>query len=133
MDHLHKNILFFDSYCNLCNGLINFLIKHDTQKSIHFAGLNGLTAKKLLQADFLASNNSVLFFYKNKLYKKSTAAILAVSLLGFPWKLCLVLLVFPRFLRDPFYDFVAQNRYAWFGKRDTCRLATEKEREQFLD
>jgi predicted DCC family thiol-disulfide oxidoreductase YuxK len=39
----------------------------------------------------------------------------------------------PRFIRDAVYDWVARNRYGWFGKRDSCRLPSSEERAVFLD
>jgi predicted DCC family thiol-disulfide oxidoreductase YuxK len=38
----------------------------------------------------------------------------------------------PRPLRDTVYDWVAANRYRWFGQRASCRIPTPQERERFL-
>jgi len=36
-------------------------------------------------------------------------------------------------VRDFFYDLIAKNRYALFGKRETCRLPTPEERALFVE
>ncbi|MEI6586841.1 MAG: DCC1-like thiol-disulfide oxidoreductase family protein, partial [Sediminibacterium sp.] len=30
------NIILFDGVCNLCNGTVLFLIKHDKKNNLHF-------------------------------------------------------------------------------------------------
>lgn len=41
-------------------------------------------------------------------------------------------LVVPPFLRDKFYDFVAANRYNWFGEAPECRLWDDRFDERFV-
>ena len=65
-------------------------------------------------------------------YTRSTAALRILGMLDYPWALLRALLIIPRVLRDAMYDLVARNRYAWFGRRDSCRLPTPEERELFL-
>jgi predicted DCC family thiol-disulfide oxidoreductase YuxK len=52
--------------------------------------------------------------------------------LGIPWSLFGVLMIIPRQIRDPFYDFVARHRYQWMGKSDSCRVPTEEDRKRFV-
>ena len=37
-----------------------------------------------------------------------------------------------RVVRDGVYSFIARNRYRWFGRKDTCRIATPAEKARFL-
>lgn len=126
-------ILFFDGYCNLCNGLVDFLIQRDQKKLIHFAPLSGSTAEDLLSTELRKKVDSVILYYQGRLYLRSTAAIWTLSLLGGAWKLILVLFIFPAFMRDPIYKLIARNRYRWFGKKEHCRIPNEDEKERFLD
>jgi predicted DCC family thiol-disulfide oxidoreductase YuxK len=52
--------------------------------------------------------------------------------LGFPWSLMAVFRILPRDLRDRLYDFLARNRFRWFGRRKTCLLATPGDDDRFL-
>ena len=67
------------------------------------------------------------------MFERSTAALRIITALGGIWRLAGLLRLVPRFLRDAVYDWVARNRYGWFGKRDSCRLPSPEERAVFLD
>ncbi len=128
-----STILFFDGYCKLCNGLVDFIIKRDAKNQFHFAPLSCIEASKILSEDLRLKTDSVILSYQGRIYIHSTAAIWTLSLLGGIWKLSLILFIFPSFIRDPIYKLIAKNRYSWFGKRDTCRIPTLSEQEKFLD
>ncbi len=48
------------------------------------------------------------------------------------WKLTQVFLVFPEGLRNIVYDYIAKNRYQWFGKKDACMIPSKEIQEKFL-
>lgn len=126
-------ILFFDGVCNLCNKVVDFFIKKDTNQIIRYSSLQGETAKKLLDPKLINELNTVVFFEKGKTYTKSEAVIRALIHLGPKYALTSIFLVLPSFFRDPFYNLVAKTRYKFFGKRDSCRLPTHSEKKLFLD
>ncbi|MGB3019508.1 MAG: thiol-disulfide oxidoreductase, partial [Ignavibacteria bacterium] len=35
-------------------------------------------------------------------------------------------------LRDIVYDYIAKNRYKWFGKKDACRIPDAETKSRFL-
>jgi predicted DCC family thiol-disulfide oxidoreductase YuxK len=53
-------------------------------------------------------------------------------LLGFPYNFSIVLYLIPRFLRDDFYMFIANNRYQWFGKYTACKIPSPEIQKKFL-
>jgi predicted DCC family thiol-disulfide oxidoreductase YuxK len=134
-----KNIIFFDGLCNLCNQWVDFVLKL-SQNQFYFAPLQGETAKKLLDpALYMGSGGeegpkSIVFIDQEGLYIQSAAVLKIFSKLSSPsWKvLSKVGSLIPGRMRDSIYDHVASRRYAWFGKRETCRLPTEQERSRFL-
>jgi predicted DCC family thiol-disulfide oxidoreductase YuxK len=76
--------------------------------------------------------NSVILLMNNRVYTKSTAALLiAKKLKGF-WPLLYTLIIIPTFIRDAVYAFIAQNRYRWFGKKATCWLPNDEISTLFL-
>lgn len=133
----YTSIIFFDGVCNLCNGLVDFLMRKDRHAHFVFASLQGQTAKELLfsgRSPQASDINSVIYLCEGNVHRSSTALIYILRDLGgwCSWLATLLLLV-PRPIRDLVYEAVARNRYRIFGKRDICRFPTPEERARFLD
>lgn len=128
----HNHIIFFDGVCNLCNGAVNFVIDRDPDKFFKFAPLQSEEANKYLPKENLKELNSIVYFQNGKIHTKSSAALRIGRKLAGPVKLVYVFIIFPPFIRDLIYDFIARNRYKWFGKKDTCRLPEPGIKERFL-
>ncbi len=128
------NILLFDGICNLCNGSVNFIIKHDKNNRIKFASLQSESGQRLLIKLGFSINDikSVVLIQGNEINTKSTAVLKLLRILGPPWSFLYVFVVIPRFLRDLVYDAVANSRYKLFGKRDECMIPTSELKEKFL-
>lgn len=127
-----KVIVFFDGYCNLCNRSVDFLIRRDPKKRFFFAPLQGETARSHLDSALLRNTDTVVLWVDGAVYTRSEAALRALALMGFPWSLLAVFRIVPRGLRDAVYNFIAERRLRWFGKRSNCRLPSEEEKERFL-
>ncbi|WP_421889945.1 thiol-disulfide oxidoreductase DCC family protein [Marinoscillum sp.] len=128
-------VIFFDGVCNLCNSAVNFVIDRDTDRQFLFASLQSDFAHdKLARYEVNPSLlQSILLLKNGQLYHKSDAALEVASLLGGPWRLLSVFKIVPKFIRDFFYDWIAKNRYRWFGRQETCRVPTPDLKERFLD
>jgi len=120
-------IIFFDGYCNLCNAAVNWIIKKDKKHVFKFASLQGATAKKHIPTE-MQQFDSIILFINDKFYTHLQAVGIICKHLGFPYKLGVIFYTLPKFL----YNFIAKNRYRWFGKKETCRLPTAAEKMQFL-
>lgn len=129
-----QNIILFDGVCNMCNNTVDFLMKIDKNKSLQFASLQSDFAKeKLREINFTQEINSLIFIRNNYPYYYSDAAAYILIEAGGIYKLIgKLILLFPKFIRDSVYKFIAKHRYQWFGKRNTCRIPTEEEKERFL-
>ena len=128
-------LLLFDGVCNLCNGFVNFLIDHDPHGQIRVGALQSEAARPYLEAFGLDPEalDSVVLIERGQVYRKSTAALRVARRLEAPWPLAYyAFIAVPRPLRDAVYDVVANNRYDWFGKRDSCRMPTPELQERFL-
>ncbi len=126
-------VVYFDGYCNVCNAFVNFLILRDKKRVLKFASLQSRTAETRLPRGFSEDVNTMVFEDNGKITVRSTGALNAIAALGGIWRLAKVLQIIPRVVRDGFYDWFAEHRYVWFGKRETCRIASIEERAQFLD
>lgn len=129
-------ILLFDGVCNLCNGFVQFIIRHDAQQIFRFSSLQSGTGRGVLQ--YIADNvgpvpDSLILLYKGHYYTKADAALKIARLLGGGWRLLVVGYILPAFIRNGIYDLVARNRYKWFGKRDECMIPTPELTSRFLD
>jgi predicted DCC family thiol-disulfide oxidoreductase YuxK len=67
-----------------------------------------------------------------KHYIKSTAALTIAKSLSGAYPLLYGFMIIPPFIRNWVYDFIARNRYKWFGKKDRCMIPTEGLKDKFL-
>ena len=131
---MNSNLILFDGVCNFCNFWVNFIIDHDDKRYFKFASLQSDIAKRTLieKKINISKIDSIILVVNDQVFFKSSAALqIAKKLNGF-WKILYIFSVIPSSLRDLIYDFVAKNRYNWFGKRDTCRVPSKAEKELFL-
>lgn len=126
-------ILFFDGVCNLCNGTIDFFIKKDHKRKFKYAPLQGKTAPNLIGDKATKDLNSVVLYCNGQTYYKSQAILTALKILGFPYSMLFIFILIPTSLSNLIYDYIAKNRYRFFGKKTTCRLPSLEEKELFLD
>ena len=129
----HATVLF-DGVCNLCNGSVLFVIDRDPAGYFHFVALQSETARRLLaEHDGPPPDlSSIVLVEEGRVYTRSTAALRIARRLTGPWRLLHVCLLVPRPVRDAVYDWVARNRYRWFGKEEACRLPSPELRARFL-
>ncbi|MFL2574531.1 MAG: thiol-disulfide oxidoreductase DCC family protein [Flavobacteriales bacterium] len=129
-----KKIILFDSTCLMCNNFVKYLIKLDKDEVFKFSSTNGVTAKKIFEksTDQLEKIDSVIF-YNKKVYTKSSAVINILSELGGIYKLAYIFNIIPSFISDSIYDYIARNRFQWFGKLDKCPMPEKKNISRFLD
>ncbi|MBK8499719.1 MAG: DUF393 domain-containing protein [Flavobacteriales bacterium] len=127
-----ERIVFFDGVCGLCNHFVDRLLRMDRARSLHFAPLQGSTAQERLPAGMADAMESVVYLRDGVVLQRSDAALQILIDLG-GWRvLHRGWFIFPRTFRDFVYDWIARNRYRWFGKHETCRIPTPAERSRFL-
>ncbi len=129
-----KSIILFDGVCNLCNSSVNFILKHDKKKQFIFTSLQSDAAKKiLLQFPMKIFNlDSIILIENGLIYEKSTAALKISKHLYNGYQLLYIFIILPKVIRDWVYNYIAKNRYNWFGKKDTCMIPSEKIKNRFL-
>ncbi|MBL7960506.1 DUF393 domain-containing protein [bacterium] len=128
-----KPIIFFDGVCGLCNRAVDFLIRHDKNRVFLFAPLQGETALRELPGALTHNPETIVCKDIEALYYKSDAILHIMIKIGGIWKLTTLFYIIPRFIRDFFYDVVANNRYKVFGKKASCRMPSPEERTLFLN
>ena len=127
-------VILFDGVCNLCNGFIQFVIARDPGAQFRFGAITTPAAQALLHAAGVeTAPDSIVLLEDTRVFWRSDAALRIARRLSFPWRLAYGLVIVPRFLRDPVYDFIAAHRYQWFGRRDVCMVPTPDLKQRFLD
>ncbi|MCL4125396.1 UNVERIFIED_CONTAM: hypothetical protein GTU68_011146 [Idotea baltica] len=132
----HNKLILFDGVCNLCNNTVQYVIKHDKKDVFRFAALQsdiGQVIIKRHDIDTSKVDSILLFSNENGIKVKSTAALFIAKDLGFPNNLMSVFLIIPAFIRNWVYNYIAKNRYKWYGKREECMIPTPELRAKFLD
>ena len=130
----NKKIILFDGVCNLCNSTIQKIIKHDKNDVFRFAPLQSDVARQIINERGIDTENldSVILIDPGvAYYHKSTAAIeIAKHLKGYSWMK--IFKPLPEGFRDGIYSIIANNRYNWFGKKESCMIPTPELEALFL-
>lgn len=129
-----KPILLFDGVCNLCNGFVQFIIKRDPKATFRFTALQSEAGQQLLQEANLPTKelSTVVLWENGKFYTHSDVPLRVVRHLSFGWRVFIIFKILPKFIRDSIYNWVAQNRYRWFGKKESCMIPTPELKARFL-
>ncbi|CAM3126411.1 thiol-disulfide oxidoreductase DCC family protein [Flavobacterium frigoris] len=130
-----KKIILFDGVCNLCNSAVQFIIKHDKKDLFRFVALQSDLGKKIsnhIGIDSKKMDSIILYEPGIAYYHKSEAALEIASQLGSFYSLLGVFKILPSSLSDLIYDWVARNRYKWFGKKESCMIPTPELKSKFL-
>ena len=129
-----QQIILFDGVCNFCNFWVNFILDRDKKDIFRFAAIQSVPGQRIMNVIGMSDTviQTLILIDGNNIYTKSTAALKVIKNLSGPIKTLYPFILLPKVLRDFFYDAIARYRYKLFGKRDTCRVPTIKEREKFL-
>lgn len=127
-------VLLFDGVCNLCNASVQWVLTHDHRAQFRFAALQSTVGQDLLRQHGLASENldTVVLAVGERIFLRSDAPLEILKRLGGFWKLLYFFKILPRPVRDTLYNFVARNRYRWFGRREECMLPRPEWKDRFL-
>lgn len=128
-------VVLFDGVCNLCNGVVQFLIRRDPEGRFRFAPLQSEVGQNVLERFGLPTDalETFVLVEGDECYTKSTAALRTARHLGGAYALLYHLRYVPRPLRDAVYDLVAASRYRLFGRKDQCMVPSPEIEDRFLD
>lgn len=129
----HK-IILFDGVCNLCNGAVTYIIKRDKKNVFKFAALQSEIGLELISKFKINTLkvDSIILIDGDKHYEKSSAALHIAKQLSGAFPLLFGFMILPKFIRNAVYDYIARNRYKWFGKKESCMIPTAELKSKFL-
>ena len=128
-----KKIILFDGVCNLCDSSVQFVIKHDKKDVFRFVALQSELGKKIVNHIGVSTVDSTILYEPGKVYYiKSDVAFKILKEIGGVYKVLLVFSILPKSILNHIYDYVAQNRYSWFGRKESCLIPTPELQSKFL-
>jgi predicted DCC family thiol-disulfide oxidoreductase YuxK len=130
-----NKIILFDGVCNLCNSSVQFIIKHDKKDSFRFASLQSDLGREIVNHigfDVTKTDSIVLYEPGKAYYTKAQAAFKIAQELSGIYRLLGLFSSLPQFITNTFYDYIAKNRYKWYGKKESCMLPSTELKDKFL-
>lgn len=130
-----QKVMLFDGVCNLCSGMVQFVIKRDPKRRFRFASLQSKFGQQKLEELGYSKEkfSSFILLDGDKVFRRSTAALKLFKELSGAWPLMYVFIVFPVSVRDWVYTLIANNRYKLFGQKNQCWMPSEDLRSRFID
>jgi predicted DCC family thiol-disulfide oxidoreductase YuxK len=129
-----KSLILFDGVCNLCDSSVQFILLRDKKDRFRFASLQSDYGQNILKQHNLPTEkfNSLALIENGKLYQRSTGALRIARRLKAAWPMLFAFIIVPPFIRNFVYDFIARNRYRWFGKKEFCMMPRPEWKQKFL-
>ena len=117
-------LIVFDGVCVLCSGFVRMVVRLDRQNRFRFATAQSPFGEALFRKHGLRTDSyeTNLVLIDGIAFTKLDSLVAVMSALGWPWRAAKVLLLLPRPLRDWLYTCIAGNRYALFGRKDSCDI-----------
>jgi predicted DCC family thiol-disulfide oxidoreductase YuxK len=126
-------ILLFDGECVFCNKSIQFFLKHERVKKVHFASLESEIGKALKNYfEINDQTDSIILIRNHEAFVKSCAALRLTNYMSGLWPALIIFVIIPPFLRNLVYDFIAKRRKKWFGRTESCALIAAEDKKRFL-
>ena len=128
-------IVVFDAQCLLCNGWVQFILRHDRDAVFRFASIQGDAGRRLLSQQHLQVDGlqTLLLVDGSRVWQQTAAIFRVLHSLGWPWRLAWVAWLLPAPLRDALYRWVARHRYRIFGRSQVCLTPPADHVQRFLD
>lgn len=109
---MKDSIVFYDGDCGLCNFVVQFILKNEREEKLMFCSLQSEFAIEFLNEKGYDATllNTLYFFNGSQIFRKSSAALQIVRFLKLKWWFFLIFWIVPWFIRDIFYDIIANIR-----------------------
>ena len=134
-NHSMIKVILFDGVCNLCTASVTFVIQRDAKNSFRFASLQSGYGQQILSQQGIDPQHfdTILLIKNEKVFTRSDAALEIARELNGLWPILYIFKVIPSVIRNIVYNWIARNRYRWFGKNDSCMIPTAELKARFID
>ncbi|GHA56384.1 membrane protein [Amylibacter ulvae] len=123
-----------DAHCSLCAKGAAWIARNDHVGAFRIIPIQSELGKSLLGHYGLDPDDpSSWLFVENGLAYHSLDALIRVGRrLGGVWNMLVLLRVLPKSLQNGLYNFVARNRYRFFGRADLCNMPDPAVKKRLL-
>ena len=121
----NKDIIIFDGECNLCNGVVGWLLKFAPSNMFGFVPFQSPTGQAYLKQHGFNTQrlDTVILIDAHGVHTHSDGFLRVVGKID-KWKRVAALLAFiPRMFRDFIYKTASKNRVRWFGSSTSCAIS----------
>ncbi len=133
-DHSISKVILFDGVCNLCAASVTFIILRDPSAKFRFASLqSSFGQEQLINAGFKEHFDTIVLLKDGKVFTRSDAALEVARDLNGLWPALYIFKWIPTIIRNGIYNWIARNRYRWFGKKESCMIPTPDLKARFID
>ncbi len=130
-----KKIILFDGVCNLCEASVQFVIRHDKKDVFRFVALQSDLGQDIIQHIGIDSTkiDSIILYEPSIAYYYKAEAILKITHeIGGIYNLMNLFAIFPKAFSNYVYNYIAKNRYKWYGKKEVCMIPSPQLKAKFL-
>ncbi len=128
--------IFYDGHCGLCHRWVRFTVLQDRAGVFRFATRDTGHFRTSIPEDIRTTLPPTILVLTcdGRILMRSDATIHILTTLGGPWtKYATLMKLFPRFLRDIGYRFIATIRHYIFKRPESvCPMVPEELRERFI-
>ncbi len=119
-----RNLIVFDGECVLCSGFFRFMLKRDKARRFEFATAQSPLGQRMYEEMNLPVTGfeTNLVIVDGKVFQRLDAFAAAMRALPGAWPFLSLVRFLPRVVKDPLYFSIARNRYALFGRYDSCMM-----------
>jgi predicted DCC family thiol-disulfide oxidoreductase YuxK len=132
---MDKKIILFDGVCNLCDTSVQFIYKHDKKDIFRFVAIQSELGQKIIHhigIDTSKTDSIILYEPGLSYHYKAEAALLIARNLSGIYSLIGYLNFIPNSIKNSVYDYIAKNRYKWYGKKEACMIPALELKAKFL-
>lgn len=123
--YILKDMIIFDGECNLCNGVVGWLLKFAPKDMFQFVAFQSPLGQKTLERyGFPTSQLDTVILIDDQGVKTHSDGFLSIVSKIPKWQRVATLLAFiPRLIRDYIYKTASKNRVKWFGTSKSCTIS----------
>ena len=133
---LDKKIILFDGVCNLCSSAVQLIIENDKKDIFRFVSLQSDLGQEITTYLGISSANldSIILYQPGYAYYYKSQAVFEIAKeLGGIYSINTIFSILPSSITDYMYDYIAKNRYKWYGKKEFCMSPTNDIKAKFLE
>ena len=117
--------IFYDGWCKLCSGSVNLLRKTKSGRQFHYLPIQYIDSyiPNISDISQQVVGEEIVVVRNGQISSGAKGVLVVLHQMGGVYGVLYHLLkLMPNRMLDWLYKYIANNRYRWFGKKDSCDL-----------